>query len=64
MESGRVLPSAEEEGGGGEGDGDGDGDKNGGDLAPPPMGPTVCIFCDKRSQDFDANCAHMLREHG
>lgn len=34
------------------------------ELAPPRMGPCVCIFCDFVSPSFEENCAHMLRHHG
>lgn len=34
------------------------------ELAPPRMGPGVCIFCNVELASFEDNCQHMLHKHG
>lgn len=33
-------------------------------VAPPRMGPGVCVFCNVEAASFEENCAHMLHHHG
>ncbi|PAA47494.1 hypothetical protein BOX15_Mlig010294g1 [Macrostomum lignano] len=44
---------------------DGDSDSDSGELdGESPLGQEECLFCPNVAASLEANCAHMLREHG